>query len=148
MRKMARRSYVVSVLGEDSENIAWEVFLKFILKYRGRDYAHLPGLIRAHLHYELMAAAAGYAADGRRSAPDYDAIRQSLAAEDYLERTELRCLLKQAMKILTRRQRFVLASHYLEGVTLAECSEILGRSAQSISRIKLRALSRLRDHLK
>lgn len=145
--KLAHRSYVVSVLGEDSENIAWEVFLKFILKYRGRDYAHLPGLIRAHIHYELMAAAAGCAAGRRQSAPDYDTLCSALADEDHLARTELRCLLRQAMGILTRRQRFVLSSHYLYGVTLAECGKLLGKSAQSVSRIKLRALSRLRDFL-
>ena len=52
--KEAYRICVLQILGEDAENTAWEIFLEFIQKYKGKNYRQLPGLIQLTLHYVLL----------------------------------------------------------------------------------------------
>ena len=50
----SHRSYVIACLGEDAENIAWELFFEFIHGYHGNKFRLLPGLIQKHLYFELL----------------------------------------------------------------------------------------------
>ena len=52
--KEAYRYEVREALGEDAVNTAWLIFLEQIKKYDGRDFGHLPGLLRYHVHYGLL----------------------------------------------------------------------------------------------
>ena len=52
--KEARQANVYAALGEDAINIAWEIFLSFIYKYKGNNFRLLPGLVQKHVHYELL----------------------------------------------------------------------------------------------
>ena len=52
--KEAKRANVYAALGEDAINIAWEIFLSFIYKYKGNNFHLLPGLAQKHVHYELL----------------------------------------------------------------------------------------------
>lgn len=50
----SHRPYVISCLGEDAEDIAWELFYEFIHGYQGNKFRLLPGLIQKHLYFELL----------------------------------------------------------------------------------------------
>ena len=50
----SHKPYVIACLGEDAENIAWELFYEFIHGYHGNKFRLLPGLIQKYLHYELL----------------------------------------------------------------------------------------------
>lgn len=52
--KEAYRYEVREALGEDAVNTAWLIFLEQIMKYDGRDFGHLPGLLQYHIHYGLL----------------------------------------------------------------------------------------------
>ena len=52
--KEAYRYEVREALGEDAINTAWLIFLEQIMKYKDRDFGHLPGLLQYHVHYGLL----------------------------------------------------------------------------------------------
>ena len=52
--KEAYRYEVREALGEDAVNTAWLIFLEQIMKYKDRDFGHLPGLLQYHVHYGLL----------------------------------------------------------------------------------------------
>jgi RNA polymerase sigma factor (sigma-70 family) len=67
--------------------------------------------------------------------------------DQHLEAEGAHVDLHRAYAHLSRQQRAVVALHYQQGYTLAECAEVLGCSAGAVASHLSRALGRLRKEL-
>lgn len=65
---------------------------------------------------------------------------------DLLAEVENRLILQEALALLTPLQRKVVAATVLEGVTEQELAGEMGVTQQAVSRIKERALDKLREY--
>ncbi|MDY6028700.1 MAG: sigma-70 family RNA polymerase sigma factor [Acidaminococcaceae bacterium] len=140
------RGYVSRILGEDAENTAWEIFLTFIVNYRGWDYRRLPGLIKSHLHYELLHAVAKEINQAEPFDPElYD--EEQTAACSELNSAEVRLLLDDCMCKLTPKQKLFVDSVCLGGKTLREAGAAFGCTPQNSYKHLSRGLETLRREL-
>ena len=151
----AHCSYVAQALGEEAENTAWMLFLEFIMSYKGQKYLVLPGLIKKHLHYELLhlvyprtitsVNAALFLdetdADGH---PLHDIANDELVDNQFSDDNYLNQLLKH----LTKKQRDVIEATILGSQTLDEYRLQRGLSFTTVYLHQQRGLKRLRKILK
>ncbi|MET7421243.1 SigE family RNA polymerase sigma factor [Dactylosporangium sp. NPDC005555] len=66
------------------------------------------------------------------------------AVADPSERTDLRLVLRDALRVLTPRQRAVIVLRYLDDMTEQQVAELLGCSTGTVASLTSRALSKLR----
>lgn len=142
----AGREYIYSILREDAVNIAWEIFLTFIRNYRGRDYKRLPGLIKSHLHYELLHITQKELERSSHLEPE-PAEAALPSPKNEISSAELRLLLDNAMCGLTSKQRQIIRSVCIEGRSLREESSRLGCSPQNSHKHLSRGIAKLRRAL-
>lgn len=141
--KESRRETVYRVLGEDAVNIAWEIFLRFIYRYNGADFVHLPGLIRCHIHYELLKIMKkqGTVWDNEVSADA--AAEQLIDINDALERRMLTIALRQSLKALPALQRDILYRLYFKNMTLKSVSHLHSFCISNTVKHRCRGLKKL-----
>lgn len=67
--------------------------------------------------------------------------------EDVVEKTELKGMLKEALDLLTDKERKVILLYYYEELTLKEISNVLDVSESRVSQLHTRALQKMRGKM-
>ncbi|MGI5184011.1 SigE family RNA polymerase sigma factor [Dactylosporangium sp. CA-152071] len=67
------------------------------------------------------------------------------AIADPSERSDLRLVLREALRVLTPRQRAVIVLRYLDDMTEQQVADLLGCSTGTVASLTSRALSKLRS---
>lgn len=146
-RECSRES-IFRVLGEDAVSIAWEIFLRFIRRYNGCDFINLPGLIRCHVHYELLHELNRLGRRREKEIQDDGSIAEQLAqANDELQRLTLRLGIQQAFTALTPLQQAVVSASCLEKQPTRLLSKRYNCTCANILKHRRRGLQRLRSAL-
>lgn len=146
-RECSRES-IYRVLGEDAVSIAWEIFLRFIRRYNGCDFINLPGLIRCHVHYELLHQLSRAARQSASEVQDDGSIAEQLAqANDELQRLTLRLGIQQAFTALTPLQQAIISASCLQKQPTRLLSKRYNCTCANILKHRRRGLQRLRSAL-
>lgn len=149
--KEAYKSYVVAKLGDDAENTAWEIFLEFIHAYQGNKYRLLPGLIQMNLHYSLL----------HRAYPEMQiSVSDTLLSQPTDSRTQADCSnnsfedeicnhahMQFLLNELTEKQRDIVLSTIIEGLTLDEYRKEHNISFKVAYERQKTALNKLKKYL-
>ena len=142
------RESIYRLLGEDAISIAWEIFLRFIRRYNGSDFINLPGLIRCHVHYELLHEITRLSRRHANEVQDDGSITEQLAqANDELQRLTLRLGIRQAFTALTPLQQAIISASCLERQPTRLLSRQYGCTCANILKHRRRGLMRLRSAL-
>ena len=150
VKKEAHLSYVQDALGEDAENTAWEIFLEFIQQYKGRRYLVLPGLAKSYLHGKLLnKILRQYSVNSVASLDNEgDAYQHNFPDnQDAIALLETRVGLETALATLSPQQREIIIDNFYHDLSLKECAQRLGCSAQSCYVHKQRAMQKLKQFL-
>lgn len=142
--KEAHYPRVIDALHEDAVNITWEIFLKFIYKYNGQDYRHLPGLLQCHLRYELLHRVMSQQHSAKESSLEDDTLSLEHSPMDNVASS---LALKQEINKLSPKERLVIQCCYAEELTQEAAAQRLHCSVRSIRRYHKRALNKLRERL-
>lgn len=67
--------------------------------------------------------------------------------EEVIEKSELKKMLKEALELLTEKEKKVIVLYYYEDLTLREISSILGVSESRISQLHTRGLQKMKGRL-
>lgn len=146
----SHKSHIIAQLGDDSENIAWEIFLTTIQSYHGAKYRLLPGLLQKQLHFELL-----HKAYPRSSTPaaivSLDDLKTGSASGDAYSKNNINDLLDKEffsdiLRRLTKKQRDIIDALYRHQMSLAEyCAEqsITYTAAYYLEKRALRTLKKL-----
>lgn len=145
--KESRREAVYRVLGEDGVNIAWEIFLRFIFRYNGADFIHLPGLIRFYLHYELLSQLKKQAQINENETHDTEKLSSLQEEVDNIERLTLSLALRQACRSLTPLQQSILQQLYVNELPVKQISKIHRCSKANTTQLRSRCLKILKQQL-
>lgn len=146
-RECSRES-IYRVLGEDAVSIAWEIFLRFIRRYNGCDFINLPGLIRCHVHYELLHEINRLSRRHANEVQDDGCITEQLAqANDELQRLTLRLGIQQAFTALTPLQQAIVSASCLKRQPTRLLSRQYNCTCANILKHRRRGLQRLRSAL-
>ena len=141
---------IAVILGEDAVNTAWVIFLEFIQNYKGDKFRLLPGLIRHHLHYELLHTAYRSStykdAQALESSDEY--MEQRADKKDPISECEAKILLKQAMEKLSTGQKAAIQAIDLEGYGFREYCAQKSCTHQNITGIRAKAYKKLREALR
>lgn len=141
----AKRQTVYNAFGEDSVNIAWVIFLSFIKRYNGRDYAHLPGLIQCHLRYELLHSIEKESSSWNNEVNSEEAMENQ--SYDAIEEIFTSLSVKEALKTLRPLQYKILEKYYVQQDSHKKIAMRLGYSERHVKRLKLEALRNIRKTL-
>jgi RNA polymerase sigma factor for flagellar operon FliA len=78
-----------------------------------------------------------------------DVLHDKTAPDPYLEAefSELRNFVREGIKTLNERERYLIEEHYLKAVHFDKIAEALGLSKQRISQIHNRAVEKLKEYL-
>ena len=146
IKKVAGNSYYKDHLGEDAVNIAWVIFLEFIMKYKGNDFVHLPGLLQIHLRYKLLRICKHQEVQ-RLEVPlvtdDEDEI-QLPDHSQYLDDVEFREFIRKILKYLPPSQRIILKLHIVDGYSFDEVCKITNKPYHSNYSLYRRAIKNLK----
>lgn len=149
--KEALRQSISSALGEDAVNTAWVIFLEFISKYNGRDYAHLPGLIQCHLRYELLHKLSRHSSAtdclSLDSAAENMQLPQLADNADITVSVENKELSKNAMQSLTARQREIIEAVHFKDISLQAYSKLHRVSYKTLYLHHQRGINKLKQLL-
>lgn len=141
----AKRQTVFNAFGEDSVNIAWVIFLSFIKRYNGKDYAHLPGLLQCHLRYELLHHIERESSLWNNEVNSEEALENQ--SYDAIEENFTNLSVKEALKALRPMQYKILEEYYVQQNSHRKIAKWFGYSERHIKRLKLEALKNIRKHL-
>lgn len=119
--KEAYRICILDILGEDAENTAWEIFLEFIQKYKGKNYRQLPGLIQKTLHYVLLHKAypeTKISVDEElvEDAAMLNTVAQNMVADAVCGKEYI----DQLLSVLTERQKDIILDTIIKDKSLEE----------------------------
>lgn len=146
-RECSRES-IYRILGEDAVSIAWEIFLRFIRRYNGSDFINLPGLIRCHVHYELLHEITRLGRRQENEMADDGSLTEQLAqANDELQRLTLKLELQQALATLTPLQQAIISASCLHRQPTRLLSRRYGCTCANILKHRRSGLKRLRSAL-
>ena len=153
--KEAHRSYVFGNLGNDSENISWELFLEFIQSYQGNSYRLLPGLIQKHLYYNLLHKVypekpTSVQAELVLDETDVDGKRRidipyNSKSFDHLESSSY---IKAILQVLTEKQRDIILATVIGDQSLDEYRQQYGISFKVAYLRQQTALAKLKAAIK
>lgn len=79
--------------------------------------------------------------NGRNSSSHFD------TPEDVFEEQELKDVMREALELLTEKERKVIELYYYEELTLKEISTVLEVSESRVSQLHTKALSRMKDKM-
>lgn len=145
--KESRREAVYRVLGEDAVNIAWEIFLRFIFRYNGADFIHLPGLIRYRLHYDLLTQMQKQGEISENETHDTEKLNSLQEETDNIERLTLSLALRQACSSLTPLQQSILQQLYVNELPVKQVSKLYRCSKANTTQLRSRCLKLLKQQL-
>lgn len=122
-----------TALQEDAENIAWECFFQFVKDYDGKDYLHVPGLLKKRLISRLTDIVKSYKyydpnAVLASESTEYLEVQAKDNFNDILENMYL----KEAIKELTPIQQKLIYLIYFKDLNYAEISQFLKIKERSI----------------
>ena len=143
--KEAYRLTVYNALGEDAENTAWLIFLRFIHRYRGSAYNHLPGLIKYHLHYGLLRQVRKQGRSWDNEVASKELMK--MQTHEHLEQPLEILAIKQVLSTLPTKQFKILKMYYGQGKSNKQIAAQLFCSLSTIKRQKLDALKRIKEKL-
>nr|WP_320147439.1 sigma-70 family RNA polymerase sigma factor [uncultured Anaeromusa sp.] len=146
VRSRAGQSFVRSIR-EDMEGVAWLAFAKAVKDYRSGS-GHFEGYAAQCVTYAVWNAFQKECKCWRRQGASLDAEdSQETAAsenvEDEVEKKLLKEKLRQALALLSVRQRQVVQGR-LQGQTVQEMAKQLEVSHQAVSRLLARAMEKMR----
>lgn len=126
-------------------NTAWLIFLRFIRRYKGRAYNHLPGLIKYHLRYGLLRQVRkqGRSWDNEVSSEELMKMQTHEQFEQPLEALAV----KQVLSTLPSKQFKILKMYYGQRMSNKQIAEQFSCSISTIKRQKLDALNRIKEKL-
>ena len=149
--KEAHAVNVYAALGEDAENTAWEIFYSFIMEYEGKDFKHLPGLIKKQVHFRLLdklhQRGTLYDCESMDASSDEDKTHQYADPADHIGETEIQLLVRDALGVLTQHQRDIIDDLYFQGLSLDECKTKHNCHRNNVYLHHRSALKRLRTTL-
>lgn len=85
-----------------------------------------------------------YLDQGSEVSAEYNQTSQFDSPEEVLEKDELKKVLREALELLTEKERKVIELYYYEELTLKEISNILEVSESRISQLHTRALQKMK----
>ena len=141
--KEAYRLTVYNALGEDAVNTAWLIFLRFIHRYQGNAYNHLPGLIKYHLHYGLLRQVRKQGRSWDNEVASEELMK--MQTHEHLEQPLEILAIKQVLSTLPTKQFKILKMYYGQGKNNKQIAEQLSCSISTIKRQKLDALNRIKE---
>lgn len=126
-------------------NTAWLIFLKFIYRYKGRAYNHLPGLIKYHLRYGLLRQVhkQGRSWDNEVATEEL----MEMQTHEQLEQPLEILAVKQVLSTLPNKQFNILKMYYGQGKSNKQIAQQLSCSISTIKRQKQDALNRIKEKL-
>ena len=147
--KEARQANVYAALGEDAINIAWEIFLSFIYKYKGNNFRLLPGLAQKHVHYRLLDSLHQQGCLLDCDALDAEESSSNTIADknDYIADCDTKLTLEYAISKLGAKQKLLVNELFMNDNSLQGCSKKYGLTKQSCHVYKKRALNALKKYL-
>lgn len=141
--KEAHTEYVYAFLGDDCENIAWEIFLNFLYQYQGNKYHLLPGLIRKHIHFGLLHAIEKERLINQKE----EELDLSLGVKDICQAMDI-IALKAALNQLTCKQKEVIQAVFFAGYSLDEYRKLKKISFKTAYLHQQKALDKLKTILR
>ena len=138
---------IKDVLGEDAENIAWEIFYTAVQKMDISRRKNIAGYLKKYVDCELtrrinaetrpweVSSINEYEEEG------YQIADKNCSIESYLEDS----ILRDNVAHLSKDTRTLLRKYYYEGYPLEDCAKLIGRSYSATANLKQRALDKLRN---
>ena len=145
MYKEALRLTVYNALVEDAVNTAGLIFLRFIHRYKGKAFNHLPGLIKYHLHYGLLRQVRKEGRSWDNEVASEELMK--MQTHEQLEQPLETIAIKQVLSTLPRKQFKILKMYYGQGKSNKQIAAQLFCSLSTIKRQKLDALKRIKEKL-
>lgn len=141
--------YVKDALGEDAENIAWEIFYNAVQEVDVDETRCIPFILKRRVHSRLINEVKQLAAPWL-----FDSLDQ--LKEDKNEITDGKSSLETAFEVsnfgenirkLSKDGQTLMKMLYVDGYSLEECSHRLGRTYNKTSRLKQKCLTRLKTEM-
>lgn len=131
--KAAHSYSIYTVLDEDAENIAWQIFYEFVYKYDDNKYRYLPGLFRKVVRYRLLDAAKARANYDPNVALDEFTVMNAMGLEnDYWDNMVSNINLLMALHHITQFQQTIIKLIYFEECSSVRTAKILHKSYEKI----------------
>ena len=144
--KASHRYTIYTVLGEDAENIAWNIFYDFIYHYKGDKFGSLPGLLKKVVNYRLMDAAKSRANYDPHIALDEFSFDSVVGVDDsYWDDKISDICLAHALSKLCKVQSKIIKLVYFEDKLLTELVNLLNKPYHKIRYNHSMALSKLKE---
>ena len=141
----AKRQTVYNVLGEDAVNTAWIIFLNFIKRYKGNNYASLPGMLQCVLYYELLHAMKKEICVYDNEFNSEEVLENQSC--DVIEENFKNMVVKESLRALPPKQWQLLEMYYVQDKNHRQIAKVLGCSERHVKRLKRLAIDNLRSKL-
>lgn len=142
-------SYIQLIFGEDAENMAWEIFYSVIQELDINKPKGITGIIKLRVHdritNEIQKIIIPEQIDSLEQS-EADGIFLPDNKNNYQEISD-KLFIEQTISILSKNGQKLMKMLYLEGYSLQECSEKLGRSYKRTSFLKNKCLNRMKHKL-
>lgn len=141
----AKRQTVYNVLGEDAVNTAWIIFLNFIKRYKGNNYASLPGMLQCVLYYELLHVMKKEICVYDNEFNSEEVLENQSC--DVIEENFNNMVVKESLRALPPKQWQLLEMYYVQDKNHRQIAKVLGCSERHVKRLKRLAIDNLRSKL-
>ena len=141
----AKRQTVYNVLGEDAVNTAWIIFLNFIKRYKGNNYASLPGMLQCVLYYELLHTMKKEICVYDNEFNSEEVLENQSC--DVIEENFNNMVVKEGLRALPPKQWQLLEMYYVQDKNHRQIAKVLGCSERHVKRLKRLAIDNLRSKL-
>lgn len=141
----AKRQTIYDVLGEDAINTAWMILLGFIRRYKGNDYAKLPGMIQCVLYYELLHAMKKEIGVLNNEVNSEEVLENQSC--DVIEENFNNMVIKESLRALPPKQWQLLEMYYVQDKNHRQIAKVLGCSERHVKRLKRLAIDNLRNKM-
>lgn len=148
--KHCKSSMVQEFFAEDSENILWELFLDIVSSLDVENTKRIAGYIEEALHNKLIN-------EMKKLTKPYEQVSYETCEEQGIQLADTEdgylaiftnATLETAIKSLeSKDERILIRKHYGEDLSLAACSELLGRSYKATAKLKYKCIKKLRKVL-
>ena len=147
---LCHRQTLFNVLGEDSENTIWVLFLEALSNFDSTRYDSFPGFARKHLISRIMNLLKhnGYRFHNEQlTSLDSDCEAMQVPSTDDLSPVLDNIALKQELKLLPRNQSYVLEQFYCQHKSLEEISFSMNIAPRTVRHHRQAGLRNLRSRL-
>ena len=143
---LINKESIRDAIGEDAENIAWEIFYDVIPKVNIHHGARIAGYLKKYISGELnkkvKAETCPWCVDSINEYEEdgYQVSDKDNNIESYLENI----IIKGNIANVSKDTRTVLKKFYYEGYSLEDCAKAIGRSYTATYKLKQKGLDKLR----